>query len=30
MVTHDGDLAFRAHTTLELADGKIVDERENR
>jgi len=30
MVTHDNDLAKRAHRTIVLADGKIVDERKNR
>jgi putative ABC transport system ATP-binding protein len=30
MVTHDNDLAKRAHRTIVLADGKIVDERQNR
>ncbi len=30
MVTHDQDLAERAHRTIVLADGKIVDERLNR
>jgi putative ABC transport system ATP-binding protein len=30
MVTHDGDLAGRARRTIRLADGEIVDEKENR
>ena len=30
MVTHDNDLAVRALRTLVLADGEIVDERDNR
>ncbi len=30
MVTHDNDLAARALHTVVLADGKVVDERENR
>ncbi len=29
MVTHDDDLARRAHKTVVIADGKIVDERRN-
>lgn len=30
MVTHDNDLATRAHRTIRLADGRIVDEFTNR
>jgi predicted ABC-type transport system involved in lysophospholipase L1 biosynthesis ATPase subunit len=29
MVTHDNDLAKRAHRTVQLADGEIINEWQN-